>query len=170
MNFLLYNIIFKHNSSTFNIISNINILVLYWIVIFFKLFFNPILHCKKQIDALLFFSFFVQHQKSEFRHKQINLLQPSAYIIFADMKETSALIDKACRNLNIDSLNGMQKQMLETATRPNDIILLLTHRLGKNISIPSARTVSNLPQNCRSASARHRSLPRARFTNRQRIA
>ena len=54
MNFLLYNIIFKHNSSTFNIISNINILVLYWIVIFFKLFFNPILHCKKQIDALYF--------------------------------------------------------------------------------------------------------------------
>ena len=53
MNFLLYNIIFKHNSSTFNIISNINILVLYWIVIFFKLFFNPILHCK-QIDALYF--------------------------------------------------------------------------------------------------------------------
>ena len=46
----------------------------------------------------------------------------------------------------------------------------LTHRLGKNIGIPSARTVSNLPQNCRSASARHRSLPRARFTNRQRIA
>ena len=58
------------------------------------------------------------------RHKQINLLRPSAYIIFADMKETSALIDKACRNLNIDSLNGMQKQMFETAMRPNDIILL----------------------------------------------
>jgi hypothetical protein len=63
MNFLLYNIIFKHNSSTFNIISNINILVLYWIVIFFKLFFNPIPIVKANRCAL-FFSFFVQHKKS----------------------------------------------------------------------------------------------------------
>lgn len=54
MNFLLYNIIFKHNSSTFNIISNINILVLYWIVIFFKLFFNPILHCKNKSMRFIF--------------------------------------------------------------------------------------------------------------------
>ena len=54
MNFLLYNIIFKHNSSTFNIISNINILVLYWIVIFFKLFFNPILHCKIKSMRFIF--------------------------------------------------------------------------------------------------------------------
>ena len=62
------------------------------------------------------------------------MLQPSAYIIFADMKETSALIDKACRNLNIDSLNGMQKQMLETATRPNDIILLSPTGSGKTLA------------------------------------
>ena len=54
MNFLLYNIIFKHNSSTFNIISNINILVLYWIVIFFKLFFNPILNCKSKSMRFIF--------------------------------------------------------------------------------------------------------------------
>ena len=50
------------------------------------------------------------------------------------MKETSALIDKACRNLNIDSLNGMQKQMLETATRPNDIILLSPTGSGKTLA------------------------------------
>lgn len=62
------------------------------------------------------------------------MLRPSAYIIFADMKETSALIDKACRNLNIDSLNGMQKQMLETATRPNDIILLSPTGSGKTLA------------------------------------
>lgn len=68
------------------------------------------------------------------RHKQINLLRPSAYIIFADMKETSALIDKACRNLNIDSLNGMQKQMFETAMRPNDIILLSPTGSGKTLA------------------------------------
>lgn len=68
------------------------------------------------------------------RHKQINLLRPSAYIIFANMKETSALIDKACRNLNIDSLNGMQKQMLETAMRPNDIILLSPTGSGKTLA------------------------------------
>lgn len=62
------------------------------------------------------------------------MLRPSAYIIFVDMKETSALIDKACRNLNIDSLNGMQKQMLETATRPNDIILLSPTGSGKTLA------------------------------------
>ena len=50
------------------------------------------------------------------------------------MKETSALIDKACRNLNIDSLNGMQKQMLETAMRPNDIILLSPTGSGKTLA------------------------------------
>lgn len=133
MNFLLYNIIFKHNSSTFNIISNINILVLYWIVIFSN-YFSIRFSIVKANRCALFFSFFVQHQKSEFRHKQINLLRPSAYIIFADMKETSALIDKACRNLNIDSLNGMQKQMLETATRPNDIILLSPTGSGKTLA------------------------------------
>lgn len=104
------------------------------------------------------------------RHKQINLLRPSAYIIFADMKETSALIDKACRNLNIDSLNGMQKQMFETAMRPNDIILLSPTGSGKTLAFLLPVLSRIYPKNCRSASTRHRSFPRARFTNRQRIA
>ena len=50
------------------------------------------------------------------------------------MKETSTLIEKACRNLNIDSLNGMQKQMLETAQRPHDIILLSPTGSGKTLA------------------------------------
>lgn len=50
------------------------------------------------------------------------------------MKETSTLIEKACRNLNIESLNGMQKQMLETAQRPNDIILLSPTGSGKTLA------------------------------------
>lgn len=50
------------------------------------------------------------------------------------MKETSSLIEKACRNLNIDSLNGMQKQMLETAQRPHDIILLSPTGSGKTLA------------------------------------
>lgn len=50
------------------------------------------------------------------------------------MKETSSLIEKACRNLNIVSLNGMQKQMLETAQRPNDIILLSPTGSGKTLA------------------------------------
>lgn len=54
--------------------------------------------------------------------------------IFAPMKETSTLIEKACRNLNIDSLNGMQKQMLETAQRPHDIILLSPTGSGKTLA------------------------------------
>lgn len=54
--------------------------------------------------------------------------------IFAAMKESQSLIEKACRNLNIDSLNGMQKQMLETAQRPNDIILLSPTGSGKTLA------------------------------------
>lgn len=54
--------------------------------------------------------------------------------IFAPMKETNTLIEKACRNLNIDSLNGMQKQMLETAQRPHDIILLSPTGSGKTLA------------------------------------
>ena len=54
--------------------------------------------------------------------------------IFAPMKEISTLIEKACRNLNIDSLNGMQKQMLETAQRPHDIILLSPTGTGKTLA------------------------------------
>lgn len=54
--------------------------------------------------------------------------------IFAPMKETSTLIEKACRNLNIDSLNGMQKQMLETTQRPHDIILLSPTGSGKTLA------------------------------------
>ena len=50
------------------------------------------------------------------------------------MKEISTLIEKACRNLNIDSLNGMQKQMLETAQRPHDIILLSPTGTGKTLA------------------------------------
>ena len=50
------------------------------------------------------------------------------------MKESSPLIEKACRNLNIDSLNGMQKQMLETDQRPNDIILLSPTGSGKTLA------------------------------------
>lgn len=50
------------------------------------------------------------------------------------MKEISSLIEKACRNLNIVSLNGMQKQMLETAQRPNDIILLSPTGSGKTLA------------------------------------
>ena len=50
------------------------------------------------------------------------------------MKETNTLIEKACRNLNIDSLNGMQKQMLETAQRPHDIILLSPTGSGKTLA------------------------------------
>ncbi|WP_298663474.1 DEAD/DEAH box helicase [uncultured Barnesiella sp.] len=50
------------------------------------------------------------------------------------MKESQSLIEKACRNLNIDSLNGMQKQMLETAQRPNDIILLSPTGSGKTLA------------------------------------
>lgn len=50
------------------------------------------------------------------------------------MKEISTLIEKACRNLNIDSLNGMQKQMLETAQRPHDIILLSPTGSGKTLA------------------------------------
>lgn len=50
------------------------------------------------------------------------------------MKETSSLIEKACRSLNIVSLNGMQKQMLETAQRPNDIILLSPTGSGKTLA------------------------------------
>ncbi|HIY48778.1 MAG TPA: DEAD/DEAH box helicase [Candidatus Barnesiella excrementavium] len=50
------------------------------------------------------------------------------------MKETSTLIEKACRNLNIDSLNGMQKQMLETTQRPHDIILLSPTGSGKTLA------------------------------------
>lgn len=56
------------------------------------------------------------------------------YRIFAPMKEISTLIEKACRNLNIDSLNGMQKQMLETAQRPHDIILLSPTGTGKTLA------------------------------------
>ena len=54
--------------------------------------------------------------------------------IFAPMKEISTLIEKACRNLNIESLNGMQKQMLETAQRPHDIILLSPTGSGKTLA------------------------------------
>ncbi len=50
------------------------------------------------------------------------------------MKESSPLIEKACCNLNIDSLNGMQKQMLETDQRPNDIILLSPTGSGKTLA------------------------------------
>lgn len=50
------------------------------------------------------------------------------------MKEISTLIEKACRNLNIESLNGMQKQMLETAQRPHDIILLSPTGSGKTLA------------------------------------
>ena len=50
------------------------------------------------------------------------------------MKEISSLIEKTCRNLNIVSLNGMQKQMLETAQRPNDIILLSPTGSGKTLA------------------------------------
>ena len=50
------------------------------------------------------------------------------------MKEISTLIEKACRNLNIESLNGMQKQMLETAQRPHDIILLSPTGTGKTLA------------------------------------
>lgn len=50
------------------------------------------------------------------------------------MKGISTLIEKACRNLNIDSLNGMQKQMLETAQRPHDIILLSPTGTGKTLA------------------------------------
>lgn len=50
------------------------------------------------------------------------------------MKEISTLIEKACRNLNIDSLNGMQKQMLETAQRPHNIILLSPTGTGKTLA------------------------------------
>ena len=55
-------------------------------------------------------------------------------IIFAIMKEITPLIEKACRNLNIESLNGMQKQMLETAQRPNDIVLLSPTGTGKTLA------------------------------------
>ncbi len=44
------------------------------------------------------------------------------------------LLEKACRNLGIDELNGMQKQMLETANRPNDIILLSPTGTGKTLA------------------------------------
>ena len=50
------------------------------------------------------------------------------------MKEISTLIEKACRNLNIESLNGMQKQMIETAQRPHDIILLSPTGSGKTLA------------------------------------
>ena len=50
------------------------------------------------------------------------------------MKEITPLIEKACRNLNIESLNGMQKQMLETAQRPNDIVLLSPTGTGKTLA------------------------------------
>ena len=50
------------------------------------------------------------------------------------MQEISTLIEKACRNLNIDSLNGMQKQMLETAQRPHDIILLSPTGTGQTLA------------------------------------
>lgn len=50
------------------------------------------------------------------------------------MKEISTLIEKACRNLNIESLNGMQKQMLEMAQRPHDIILLSPTGSGKTLA------------------------------------
>ncbi len=50
------------------------------------------------------------------------------------MKETNPLLEKACRNLGIEALNGMQKQMLETANRPNDIILLSPTGSGKTLA------------------------------------
>ncbi len=50
------------------------------------------------------------------------------------MKETNPLIEKACRNLGIARLNGMQKQMLETSNRPNDIILLSPTGSGKTLA------------------------------------
>ena len=66
--------------------------------------------------------------------KRAELHDAAIYRIFALMKEISTLIEKACRNLNIDSLNGMQKQMLETAQRPHDIILLSPTGSGKTLA------------------------------------